>query len=168
MTRSGPGTFTIEVVDPDDPAAERIVRAYMSDVAARWYGRPVTADELERALEDEPYDELRGSTGALVIAAEGGFTIGCAGVRFVDHTGELTKFFTRPDHRGRGVGSRLLADVERRCRARSIRTLRLDTRGALTEACALYERAGFERVDAFNDEPYSDRWYSKVVDHHAP
>lgn len=168
MTRPRPRTFTIEAVDPEGAAAERIVRAYMSDVAARWYGRPVTADELEQALHDEPFDDLHGSTGVLLVASEGDLPIGCAGVRFADHTGELTKFFTRPDHRGRGVGSRLLAEIERRCRARAIRTLRLDTRGALTEACALYERAGFERVEAFNDEPYSDRWYSKALEHHTP
>jgi hypothetical protein len=27
----------------------------------------------------------------------------------------------------------------------------------------MYERNGFERVHAFNDEPYSDRWYSKTL-----
>jgi hypothetical protein len=40
---------------------------------------------------------------------------------------------------------------------RTIGTIRLGTRAALAEACATYERNGFERVDALNDEPYSDR-----------
>lgn len=27
----------------------------------------------------------------------------------------------------------------------------------------MYERNGFDRISAFNDDPYSDRWYSKAV-----
>lgn len=70
--------------------------------------------------------------------------------------------------RAGGIGSiaersRLLRAVEQACRERVVSTLRLDTRAALSEACAMYERNGFERVDAFNDEPYSDRWYSKTL-----
>ncbi|WP_442786084.1 GNAT family N-acetyltransferase [Microbacterium sp. SL62] len=68
-----------------------------------------------------------------------------------------------PAHRGRGIGAQLLHAVEEACQERAITTLRLDTRAALAEACAMYERNGFGRVDAFNDEPYSDRWYSKTL-----
>ena len=143
--------------------AHRLIRAYMTDVASRWYGRPASPEEVEQALVDEPYDDLRGPSGALFVALEGTHGIGCAGVRFAARYAELTKFSTLPDHRGRGVGSLLLQAIEGACRARAIDTLRLDTRAALHEACALYERAGFERVDAFNDEPFSDRWYSKAL-----
>jgi len=167
MTARRPSTlafvFTIEAVDPSDPVADRIIRAYMADVASRWYGRPATTEEVDQALIDEPYDDLRGRFGALLIALEAGHGIGCAGVRFTGDYAELTKFFTLPDHRGRGVGSRLLQEIERTCGARAVGTIRLDTRAELKEACALYERSGFERVDAFNDEPYSDRWYTKPL-----
>lgn len=49
------------------------------------------------------------------------------------------------------------------CRERGARIVRLDTRADLTEACALHERLGFARVDAFNDERYSDRWYAQAL-----
>ena len=156
--------FTIEAVDPSDPLADRMIRAYMADVASRWYGRPATTDEVDQALIDESSDDLRGRSGVLLVALDAGHGIGCAGVRFIGDHAELTKFFTLPDHRGRGVGSRLLHEVERACGARAIGTIRLDTRAALQEACALYERSGFKRVEAFNDEPYSDRWYAKSLD----
>jgi len=156
--------FTIETVDPSDPVANRIIRAYILDVASRWYGRPATTEEVDEALIDESYDDLLGLSGALLVALDAGHGIGCAGVRFTGDYAELTKFFTLPNHRGRGVGSRLLREIERVCGARAIGTIRLDTRAELKEACALYERFGFERVDAFNDEPYSDRWYAKALD----
>jgi GNAT superfamily N-acetyltransferase len=155
--------ITIETVAPESPMAAQIVHDYMSDVVSRWYGRPATGDELDQALRDEPSDDLQGVTGMLLVAVDGERPVGCAGVRFLGSAAELTKVFTSPSHRGRGVGSQLLRAVERACRERAVGTLRLDTRAALTEACAMYERNGFERVGAFNNEPYSDRWYSKTL-----
>jgi GNAT superfamily N-acetyltransferase len=154
---------SIETISPDATTAARIVRDYLADVASRWYGRPVTDDEVDQALLDEPFDDLQGDTGALFVAFEDGHPVGCAGVRFLGDVAEVTKVFTSPLHRGRGVGSELLRAVERSCRARAVTTLRLDTRAELTEACAMYERNGFERITAFNDDPYSDRWYRKAL-----
>ncbi|PZE32896.1 GNAT family N-acetyltransferase [Curtobacterium sp. MCSS17_006] len=155
--------ITIEAVAPTNALAADIVREYMTDVATRWYQRPVTDDELGQALQDEPYGDLHGANGVLLIAVERGRVVGCAGVRFLNSVAELTKVFTTPSHRGRGVGSQLLRAAEQVCRQRSMGTVRLDTRAALAEACAMYERNGYERVAAFNDEPYSDRWYSKTL-----
>lgn len=155
---------TIEIARPGSPVADSIVSAYMTDVVSRWHGRPATPDEVEQALHDEPYDDLRDDTGVFLVATEGGCAIACAGARFIDGRAELTKVFTLPSHRGRGAGSQLLRVVEQACRDRGIITLQLDTRAELREACALYERLGFMRVEAFNDEPYSDRWYSKNLD----
>ncbi len=75
---------------------------------------------------------------------------------------ELTKVFS--EARGRGVGRQLVSAVERACVELGIDVVRLDTRGELAEACALYERLGYRRVGPFNAEPYSDRWYAKQVD----
>ncbi|WP_420367086.1 GNAT family N-acetyltransferase [Curtobacterium sp. L1-20] len=155
--------ITIETVAPTTALAAGIVREYMADVAARWYQRPATDDELSQALQAEPYSDLQEPTGVLLVAVEAGRPVGCAGVRFLDGVAELTKVFAAPSHRGRGIGSQLLRAAEQICRQRSMGTVRLDTRAALAEACAMYERNGYERVVPFNDEPYSDRWYSKTL-----
>ena len=39
--------------------------------------------------------------------------------------------------------------------------LRLETNRALTEAIAMYRRAGYARSSAFNDEPYAHHWFEK-------
>ena len=39
--------------------------------------------------------------------------------------------------------------------------VRLETNRALTQAIALYRRAGYLEVDAFNDEPYAHHWFEK-------
>ncbi|NTW39312.1 MAG: GNAT family N-acetyltransferase [Cellulomonadaceae bacterium] len=155
--------LTIVTVEPGAREADGIVRAYMSDVASRYYGRPATSDEVQQAMLDEPYDDLAGASGTFVIASEDGHAIACAGARFGQGVADLTKVFTLPEFRGRGVGTLLLGHLELACRERGLRVLRLDTRSDLTEACALYERLGFARVEAFNQEPYSDRWYAKAL-----
>ncbi|PYY60614.1 GNAT family N-acetyltransferase [Curtobacterium sp. MCSS17_011] len=152
-----------ETERPGAARADAIVQAYLAEVASRWYGRAATSAEVDRAMVDEPFDDLQGDSGVFVIAADGGAAVACAGVRFVGTVGELTKVFTVPEHRGRGVGSALLRQVEDVCRARGMTSLRLDTRAELAEARALYERLGFVRVDPFNDDPYSDRWYAKSI-----
>lgn len=154
---------TVTVAVPGTPGADEIVRAYLTEVASRWHGRPVTPEEVDRALRDEPYDDLEGETGVFFTAASASRVVGCAGARFGDGVAEVTKVFTRAEHRGRGVARQLLDAVERACAARGIGTLQLDTRAELQEACALYERHGFERVEAFNEEPYSDSWYRKTL-----
>ncbi|WP_416393210.1 MULTISPECIES: GNAT family N-acetyltransferase [unclassified Curtobacterium] len=154
-------SVAVEAVHPGDPVADGIVRAYLAEVASRWYGRPATEDEVDQALRDEPYDDLHGASGVFLVAVEQGRAVACAGARFGLGVAELTKVFTLPEARGRGTAARLVREVEVMCRHRGIGVLRLDTRAELAEACALYERLGFERVPAFTEDPYSDRWYAK-------
>lgn len=155
--------ISIQTADPDSIEASVIMRAYLGEVASRYYKRPATPAEVDRALVDEPCVNLQGASGALFLAMEKGRAVACAGVRFGGDVAELTKVFTLPTHRGKGKASELLDHAERACRDRGAITLRLDTRAELAEACALYERLGFVRVEPFNQEPYSDRWYAKKL-----
>jgi hypothetical protein len=41
--------------------------------------------------------------------------------------------------------------------------MRLDTRGDLTEARALYARLGYDEVEPFNDGPYAEHWFEKAL-----
>lgn len=152
-----------ETERPGAGRADAIVRDYLTEVASRWFGRAATPAEVDRAMLDEPFDDLQGDSGLFVVASDGEAVVACAGVRFVGAVGELTKVFTLPERRGRGVGSALLRHVAEVSRARGITSLRLDTRAELAEACALYERLGFVQVAPFNDDPYSDRWYAKPL-----
>lgn len=155
--------MTLQHVRPGTPTADAVVRRYLTEVASRWYGRPAIPSEIDQAMLDEPYADLCGDTGVFVVVTEDGAPVACAGARFLGGTAELTKVFTEPSHRGQGLGGRMLRDVEDRCRAAGMTSVRLDTRAELSEACALYERNGYVQVGPFNDDPYSDRWYAKPL-----
>jgi GNAT superfamily N-acetyltransferase len=153
----------IETADPSSAPAQQILAVYFRDIVVRYHGRAISDAELAQAVAAEPAGELEGASGALLLGTEAGVPVACAGVRYLGEIAELTKVFTLPHHRGSGIASRLIARIEQLCSERGVRTVRLDTRSDLGEACALYERLGYERVDAFNDSPYSDRWYAKTL-----
>ena len=53
--------------------------------------------------------------------------------------------------------------LETGARDMGLRTLRLDTNRALTEAHALYRKEGFREIARFNDNPYADHWFEKRI-----
>lgn len=161
------GEVALEVVDPGGERARAVVRAYMVDIASRYYQRPATPAEVDAALAAEPGDDLAAPKELLVIATDSnGATLECAGLRLLpDAIGEVVKVYIAPAARGRG----LVEEVERHASANMCTTVRLDTRTDLVEARRLYARAGYVEVEAFNAGPYADHWLAKdLTPSHGP
>ncbi|GAB2678798.1 GNAT family N-acetyltransferase [Thalassiella azotivora] len=165
LRRQARGVLTVGPVAPDSAEARAVLRAYVDDVASRWFGRPATATEVDRSLRDDPSHDLAPPDGVLLLArGTDGTVMGCAGLRLVSaDVGELKRLYVAPQARGRGVGSALVEGVERWARDLGVRVLRLDTRHDLVEALALYTRCGYRDVPAFNDGPYAERWLAKAL-----
>jgi len=141
------------VVEPESPAsaqARRVLQSYMNDVVSRYYGRQATDDEIDDAIREAPSDDLTPPQGLFLIAHENGTVVGCAGLRFLpDRIGEVKRLFVVPAARGRGLGSRLMNELETLAAEHGLATLRLDTREDLVEARRLYARRGYREVDPF-------------------
>jgi GNAT superfamily N-acetyltransferase len=75
--------------------------------------------------------------------------VGCAGWRRHGADAELKRMFTTKAARGRGLGRRLLATVEESARAAGCARLILETGDRQPEAVALYESAGYQRIEDF-------------------
>lgn len=81
-----------------------------------------------------------------VAGVEGAEVIGYAGL---DHGGEVADIMTvavSPAARGRGLGRRLLDELEARAAARRAASVMLEVRADNTPAIGLYERAGYAVV----------------------
>lgn len=68
-----------------------------------------------------------------------------------------------PDWRGAGIGRRMLAALEHEAAVIGYVQVVLDTNAVLHEAIAMYERAGYESTERYNDNPYAQRWFSKPL-----
>ncbi|MDQ0379617.1 GNAT family N-acetyltransferase [Amycolatopsis thermophila] len=156
--------WTIKAVPVTDPEARQVLRDYFDDVASRYYGRPVTAAELDAAMADEPSDDLVPPTGLFLLARSHDAVTGCVGIRVLDvTTAELTRLFVRPSARGRGGGDQLLRAAEAAAQQLGVRRMRLDTRRDLVEARGLYAKHGYREIEAPAQRLYADHWFEKQL-----
>ena len=75
--------------------------------------------------------------------------------------GEIKRVWTAPSARGLGVARRVLRALEAAAREAGLKTLRLSTNRALTEAQALYRKEAYREISRFSDNPYAHHWFEK-------
>jgi DNA-binding MarR family transcriptional regulator/GNAT superfamily N-acetyltransferase len=142
---------------PESADARRCLDAYFNELAARFEGG------FDRAKDDSARaNDMTPPSGLFVVARLDGEPVGCGGLKRSDKTtGEIKRVWTAPSARGVGVARRVLRALEAAGRDMGIKTLRLGTNRALTEAHALYRKEGFRAIARFNDNPYEHRWFEK-------
>ena len=156
--------FAMALVDPTSSAGRAVLRRFFMDIVGRYWGREATDVEVEQAMLDEPSDDLRGSTGFLVILRDGERVVGCGGAKVVKPgVAELTRVFVDASTRGRGAGKALVGEIEALSAEHGIHTLRLTVRDDLAEAHGLYRHLGYEPVPPFSTSPYADHQLAKAL-----
>jgi GNAT superfamily N-acetyltransferase len=153
------GQVAFSVVDAGSPEARWAMRRYFEELDRRFDDGFVVGDAL-----DEAVDRYNEPSGAFVLAALDGETVGCGAIVHLDQeVAEVKRMWVSPAHRGAGLGRRLLARLEDEVRAAGRTTVVLDTNGSLSEAIALYEAAGYRPTDRYNDNPYAQHWFKKEL-----
>jgi DNA-binding MarR family transcriptional regulator/GNAT superfamily N-acetyltransferase len=153
------GLVEVAPEDPAGAAAQACLAAYFAEIDERFeHGWDQAAGiRLEHA-------DMAPPRGLILIARLDGEPVGC-GVLWHHGGGvaDAKRMWVAPRARGLGLGRRLLAELERHAREAGVRTLRLDTNCALTEAIGLYRAAGYEEIERFNDEPHAHHWFAKPL-----
>jgi len=150
-------TVAFEEVAPDSPEARFALDRYFAELDERFRGG---FDPGAGGADD--VDPMRPSHGTFVLIRNDVAIVGCAGLYRIDgSTGEIKRMWIDPDWRGVGLGRRLLAHLEERAVELGCATVVLDTNETLDEAIAMYERAGFDRIERYNDNPYAHHWFRK-------
>jgi GNAT superfamily N-acetyltransferase len=61
----------------------------------------------------------------------------------------IDEFYIRPTHRGKGIGTQMLAFAEDACRELGVRSLHLEVDFENSDAQRLYDRVGYQRHNRF-------------------
>jgi DNA-binding MarR family transcriptional regulator/GNAT superfamily N-acetyltransferase len=152
-------TVAIAPEDPTTADARWCIAQYFAELDGRF---DAGFDPMLSISADA--HELTPPAGLLLVARLRHEPVGCGALKFhPDAPAEIKRMWIAPRARGLGLGRRLLHELERRAREADVTTVRLETNRTLTEAIAMYRRAGYREVAAFNDEPYAHHWFEKTL-----
>jgi DNA-binding MarR family transcriptional regulator len=143
-------TVTLREVDPGGPLASAAVGHYLAELAERF----------PRGFDPGAPPPLE----VVTVATSDAVAVACGGLQEIaPGVDEVKRMWVDPGWRGAGLGSRLLRHLEDVARDRGRGVVRLDTNGTLTEAIAMYEKAGYRRIERYNDNPYAEAFFEKVL-----
>jgi putative acetyltransferase len=97
-------------------------------------------------------EHLEDGRGTFLVARDGGRAVGCGAIRVLDPmSAEVKRMYVEPEVRGRGVGKAVMTALETAARRLGVQRLVLETGVHQDAAIALYERAGFTRIDCWGE-----------------
>ncbi|MFJ1954524.1 GNAT family N-acetyltransferase [Streptomyces microflavus] len=111
-----------------------------------------------------PSSNFRKPDGLFLIARSGPMTVGCGGIRQLEPgTAEIKRMYVISHARGTGAGRAILQALEDTAQQWDARRIVLETGAGNHAALALYERAGYVRIEPYvtGRDPQINRALSK-------
>lgn len=151
--------WSFEEVDPRSQTARYCLEEYYAELDRRFEGG------FQVSLSADPDAEsMMRPKGVFFVTMSDGLPVGCAGLKGTDKGyAEIKRLWVSPAARGLGLARKLMAKTEETARELGIKVLRLDTNKALPEAVNFYRKEGWTEIDRFNDDPYPDFFFEKLL-----
>lgn len=127
----------IRSADPDEPGVRVLIDALDAYQRSLY---PAESNHLDSV------SELGKSNVVFLCACIGEKIVGCGAAKVretPERYGEIKRLYVEPAHRGRGLSTRLLTELEERLRGRDVHIARLETGIHQPEAMGLYQRMGY-------------------------
>jgi GNAT superfamily N-acetyltransferase len=124
------------------------------------FGKLVQLLDEELALRDGElhpfyarFNRLEGIRNVVLFLSDGS-AVGCGALRrFDDDTVEIKRMFVRSEFRGKGIGAKILAELESWASELGYSAAVLETGKKQPEAIRLYQKSGYEIIPNFG--PYA-------------
>lgn len=142
------GTITIS------PLRDAADATAFHDLNVAWISELFVVEDADRAVLVDAERSIVAAGGTVLIARDGEQRIGCVALlRVGEGVAELAKMAVAPEHRGRGIGRRLITAAIDVARESGVRRLVLESNSSLIPAVRMYESVGFRHVPAETHAP---------------
>ena len=127
------------------PVPQQLISALNGELEIRY------PEEGANFFRLDPVEVAEGR-GAFLVAYINDEPVGCGAVRRIEPTvAEIKRMYVAPTARGRGVGKRIITELEAIARGLGINRLVLETGPRQPEAIAVYKRSGFAKIPLFGE-----------------
>src|SRR5690554_5143872 len=132
-------------------AGGRLIRAY-----AEFLGHDLEFQGFSEELTSLP-ERYGPPKGALLLAKVDGIYIGAVGLRECGPgIAEMKRMYVLSEHQGKGIGKALSEAFLEQAAKMGYSVVRLDSIPELDKALRLYQRLGFQEVDAYRFNPHPE------------
>jgi putative acetyltransferase len=150
---------TVALEPFDSPEVRALAEAQQAEMRGLYAGVADIGPTREASMFEPP------DGGFLVLRDEEGCAVACGGLcRFDAVRGELKRMYVVPAARGRGLGRRVLVELEAHARRLGYLRLVLETGELNREALGLYASAGYEPIPCYG--AYASRSLSRCFEKH--
>jgi GNAT superfamily N-acetyltransferase len=137
-----------------------LVRAQQAEMRALYEGEADIGPAREASMFEPP-------NGVFLVVRDEGRAVACGGIcRFDETRAELKRMYVVPEARGRGLGRRVLVELEAEARTLGYEGIVLETGDRQAESLGLYRSAGYERIPCY--PPYDSRALSLCFEKRLP
>lgn len=142
----------------------QIVRSFFERYASE-LGIDLGFQGFQEELEQLPYLYENSKRGDILWVEENGVLVGIVALKALsEEIAEMKRLYVVPACRGCGLSHLLVKAVENRARELGYKVLKLDTLARLIFAVELYEKNGYTRTAAYNENPEPDiLYYQKTL-----
>jgi GNAT superfamily N-acetyltransferase len=150
---------TFREASVDEPAAHALIAEYFEMRAATF---PMDLGDYHASFPAAA--NFTPPAGVFLVVVDAGEDVGCGGVKSLTPARyEVKHLWVQPRTQGRGLGRKLLEQLEARASALGATEVVLDTNSSLTAAGSLYRSSGYNEIDPYNDNPNATHWFRKAL-----
>jgi GNAT superfamily N-acetyltransferase len=154
-----PEDITVRSEAADSPVAVRLIEAMVAEVEELYEFPPGSGLGLAA-----PPSDFVPPGGAFIVIYLAGRPVAGGGVkRDADGVAEIKRIYVAPEARGQGLGRRLLEALEETARELGYARVRLDTGDRMPHVQAMFEAAGYHRIEDYNGNPQAAFWGEKAL-----
>lgn len=137
------------------PDARELLARFHAEVRARF---------RVNLSQQVSFEDLEPPGGRFLVAYDGDRPVACGGFRtWEPGVCEIKRMYVEPEARRHGHGRALLAAIEDAARAAGFHRCVLDTLDSHVDANRFYDTTGYQRVEAYNENPYASAWFAKEL-----